>query len=56
MGHKVRGVFINRENFSQVVEVFKPDLIGYSGMDCERVPIIKANTEIKKKHKNINSM
>ena len=56
MGHKVRGVFINRENFSQVVEEFKPDLIGYSGMDCERVPIIKANTEIKKKHKNIFSI
>ena len=34
--------------FRQVVEEFKPDLIGYSGMDCERVPIIKANTEIKK--------
>ncbi len=56
LGHNVKGVFINRENFHQVVDDFKPDLIGYSGMDCERVPILKANEEVRKKHKNIFSL
>ena len=56
LGHEVRGCMINRENFDKVVDDYKPDLIGYSGMDCERVPILKANTEIKKKHQNIFSV
>jgi|TARA_B100001971_G_scaffold151711_1_gene140837 radical SAM superfamily enzyme YgiQ (UPF0313 family) len=55
-GHQVRGVMMNRENFPQVVEEFKPDLIGYSGMDCERVPILKANTELKQTRKGIFSI
>ena len=56
MGHEVRGVMMNREKFFDVVDEFKPDLIGYSGMDCERVPIVKANKELKKKNKKIFSV
>ena len=55
-GHQVRGVMMNRENFPEVVKEFKPNLIGYSGMDCEKVPILKANTEVKQTHKDIFSI
>jgi anaerobic magnesium-protoporphyrin IX monomethyl ester cyclase len=55
-GHLVRGVMLHRENIFDVVQEFKPDMVGYSAMDCERAPIIKLNAQLKQKHGELFSI
>lgn len=55
-GHQVRGVMLQHENIFDIVKEFNPALIGYSAMDCERVPILKLNAQLKQKHSGFLSI
>lgn len=55
-GHQVRGVMLQHENIFDVVKEFNPALIGYSAMDCERIPILELNTQLKQKYGKLFSI
>jgi len=49
-GNEVRGVMVEREDIFKVIKEFKPDLVGYSGMICEKNKILDINSKLKEEH------
>lgn len=55
-GHQVRGVMLQHEDLFAAVKEFKPALVGYSAMDCERVPVLRLNAQLKKSNPGLFSI
>ena len=49
-GHEVRGIMIEKEDVFEVTKKFRPDLIGYSAMICEKNKILEINSELKREN------
>ena len=48
-GHDVCGVMLEKEDTSKVIDEFKPDVVGYSAMSCEKNTILHLNSKLKEK-------
>ncbi|MCL5018844.1 MAG: B12-binding domain-containing radical SAM protein [Candidatus Pacearchaeota archaeon] len=49
-GHEVRGVMTEKENIFEAVKDFRPDVIGYSAMTCEKMKTLEINDRLKEKN------